>query len=182
MIIKRLFDLSFSLAFLILLGWFLVVIFIIAAIDTQSNGLFVQRRVGQFGKLFPILKFQTIHPITRKISSVGSFLRNYKLDELPQFINVLKGEMSIVGPRPDIEGYYDTLEGNDRKILNLKPGITGPASLKYFNEESILEKASDPKKYNDEVIFPDKVKINLEYYESNSVFGDMKIILRTLFK
>lgn len=182
MIIKRLFDVIFSLFFLILFGWFLIIIFIVSSIDTRSNGIFIQQRVGQFGKLFSIFKFKTIHPITRKISPIGYFLRNYKLDELPQFVNVLTGDMSIVGPRPDIEGYYDVLQGSDREILNLKPGITGPASLKYFNEESILSKMKNPQQYNDEVIFPDKVKINLDYYKNISILTDIKIIYKTIFK
>ena len=107
-------------------------------------------------------------------------LRKYKLDELPELWNVLIGDMSFVGPRPDVPGYADMLQGDDRRVLELKPGITGPASLKYRNEEEILALQDDPIKYNDEVIFPDKVKINLKYLDNWSFFEDIKIIVYTV--
>lgn len=151
-------------------------------LDTQSNGLFFQKRVGQYGKLFTIYKLKTMHPTTGNVSKIGAFFRKYKIDELPQFLNVLKGEMSIVGPRPDIEGYYDQLVGENRKILELKPGITSEASIKYYNEETILEQQRDALHYNDSVIFPDKVKLNLEYYHNHNILLDIKIILKTIFK
>ena len=110
------------------------------------------------------------------------FLRRYKLDELPELWNVLKGEMSLVGPRPDVPGYADNLKGKDRRILELRPGITGTASLKYANEEEILAAQDDPQKYNDEVIFPDKVKVNLQYYKNQSLWLDIKIIFATIFR
>lgn len=179
---KRLFDFIFSLVFLLLFGWVIVVGYILASIDTQSNGFFLQKRVGQYGKLFTIYKLQTIHPKTQKISAIGQFLRKYKVDELPQFINVLMGNMSVVGPRPDIVGYYDKLEGEDRKVLNLKPGITSLASIKYANEEYLLSTQKEPLKYNDEVIFPDKVKMNLDYYYNRNFWMDLKIIIKTIFK
>ena len=116
------------------------------------------------------------------ISSFGKFIRKFKLDELPQLINVLFGQMSFVGPRPDIPGYYDTLKGEDRKILELKPGLTSEASIKYYNEESILMNKINPLEYNDSVIFPDKVKMNLEYYYKQSFSEDLKIIFKTFFK
>ena len=115
------------------------------------------------------------------ISSFGKFIRKFKLDELPQLINVLFGQMSFVGPRPDIPGYYDTLKGEDRKILELKPGLTSEASIKYYNEESILMNKINPLEYNDSVIFPDKVKMNLEYYYKQSFSEDLKIIFKTFF-
>jgi lipopolysaccharide/colanic/teichoic acid biosynthesis glycosyltransferase len=115
-----------------------------------------------------------------RITSLGAVLRKYKLDELPELWNVLKGDMSFVGPRPDVPGYADKLEGEDRKILLLKPGITGVASLKYSNEEEILAEQEDPIKYNNEVIYPDKVRINLEYLKHQSFLLDIKIILYTL--
>ncbi len=179
---KRLFDFIFSLVFLLLFGWVIVVGYILASIDTQSNGFFLQKRVGQYGKLFTIYKLQTIHPKTQKISAIGQFLRKYKVDELPQFINVLMGNMSVVGPRPDIVGYYDKLEGEDRKVLNLKPGITSLASIKYANEEYLLSEQKEPLKYNDEVIFPDKVKMNLDYYYNRNFWMDLKIVIKTIFK
>jgi lipopolysaccharide/colanic/teichoic acid biosynthesis glycosyltransferase len=151
-------------------------------VDTQSDGFFFQKRVGQYGKLFTIYKLKTMQPKTGNISKIGFFFRKYKLDELPQFLNVLKGNMSIVGPRPDIEGYYDKLQGEERKVLELKPGITSEASIKYYNEEAILEQQQDALLYNDTVIFPDKVKMNLDYYYNQNIFLDIKIIIKTIFK
>lgn len=116
-----------------------------------------------------------------RILPFGKWLRKTKLDEIVELVNVLKGEMSFVGPRPDVEGYADKLEGEDRKVLELRPGITGPASLKYINEEEILANVDNPQQYNDEVIFPDKVKINLDYYHNRTFWGDIKIILNTVF-
>ena len=117
-----------------------------------------------------------------RVTPVGRFIRATSLDELPQLINILKGEMSFVGPRPDVPGYADLLQGSDRKILELKPGITGPASLKYINEEEILAQVDNPQQYNDEIIFPDKIKINLEYYHNRTFWGDIKIIFKTIFR
>lgn len=180
--VKRWFDIIFSFVFLVFFSPALLISWLILIMATQSNGLFFQKRVGQFGALFTIYKLQTIHPKTGKISRIGYHMRKYKLDEFPQFINVLKGEMSVVGPRPDIQGYYDTLEGENRKILELKPGITSLASLKYYNEEEILEQQDNPLLYNDTVIFPDKVKMNLDYYYNQNLLLDLKIILKTILR
>ncbi len=116
-----------------------------------------------------------------RITPFGRWLRKTKIDEIIELVNVLKGEMSLVGPRPDVAGYADMLTGSDRKILELRPGITGPASIKYIKEEEILAKVDSPKKYNDEIIYPDKVKINLDYYHNRSFLGDIKIIFKTIF-
>ena len=121
-------------------------------------------------------------PLTGKISKLGTFLRKSKLDELPQFWNVLIGDMSFVGPRPDIAGYYDVLEGEDRKILLLKPGLTSLASIKYANEEEILGLQENSLLYNDTIIFPDKVKMNLDYYYNHSFLSDINIIIKTIFR
>jgi lipopolysaccharide/colanic/teichoic acid biosynthesis glycosyltransferase len=180
---KRIFDIAFSVLIFFLFSWLLLLSWFLAIVDTRTNGIFTQERIGQYGKKFEIFKLRTfqINPSGDDvaISRIGQMLRNYKLDELPQLINVLKGEMSIVGPRPDIEGYYDVLEGEGRKILELKPGLTSLASLKYYNEDEILEKQDFPLEYNDVVLFPDKVKLNLEYYYNQSIFGDLKIFWRT---
>ena len=117
-----------------------------------------------------------------RITKWGHFFRRTKLDELPSLWNVLKGDMSLVGPRPDVPGYADKLTGDNRRILQLRPGITGPATLKYANEEQLLANVDDPVKYNDEVIFPDKVRINLEYLDNWSLWLDIKIIIRTIFR
>jgi lipopolysaccharide/colanic/teichoic acid biosynthesis glycosyltransferase len=179
--VKRFFDILFSLIGLLIAGCFLIVFWIMASIDTQSSGLFIQERIGQWGRVFKIYKLKTMHHSTAKISLLGSFLRKSKIDELPQLWNVLKGDMSFVGPRPDVAGYYDTLQGEARKILELKPGITSEASIKYKNEEKLLEQQDHPLQYNDTVIFPDKLRLNLEYYYNRSFWGDIAIIWKTVF-
>ena len=179
--VKRIFDLLLSLVGFLAVGWLLFIFWIMASIDTRSNGLFIQERIGQWGKVFKIYKLKTMHPVTANISRLGLFLRKTKIDELPQLWNVLKGEMSFVGPRPDVAGYYDLLEGEARKILELKPGISSEASLKYKNEDWLLAQQDNPLQYNDRVLFPDKVRMNLEYYYHRSFFGDIRIIWRTVF-
>lgn len=178
--IKRLTDILMSIVILLLFSWLLIIGYIISSFDCMSNGLFIQKRIGQYGKPFRILKLKTIHPKTRQISAPGAFLRKYKIDELPQFLNVLTGSMSVVGPRPDIPGYYDKLEGEDRKLLELKPGIISLASLKYIDEENLLSKHENPLYYNDKVIFPDKVRMNLDYYYNRSLLIDIKLIFSCL--
>lgn len=148
----------------------------------MSNGFFFQKRVGQHGKLFTIIKLKTMHPITQKIHPIQAFFRKYKIDEIPQLLNVLIGNMSIVGPRPDVSGYYDLLVGDERKILLLKPGLTSEASLYFFDEAKILLKQVDPKKYNDSIIFTEKVKLNLSYANNHSFTADVKIIFKTIKK
>lgn len=163
-----------------MVGWVILLIFILACFDTSKFGLFIQPRVGQYGKSFKIFKIRTINPKTGKVSKFGKFLRKSKIDELPQLVNILFGQMSFVGPRPDIPGYYDKLEGEEKKILELKPGLTSEASLKYYNEESILKNKDEPLHYNDTVIFPDKIKMNLEYYYKQSFSEDLRIIFKTI--
>lgn len=193
--IKYLFDKIAALLGIIILSPVMLIIFIIHKIVMPGgNFIFKQERVGQFGKIFNIYKIRTMKNNVEKndnfvttanddrILPFGKWLRRTKLDEIVELVNVLKGDMSLVGPRPDVEGYADKLEGDDRKILELRPGITGPASLKYINEEEILAKVSNPKQYNDEVIFPDKVKINLEYYDNRTFWGDVRIIINTIFR
>jgi lipopolysaccharide/colanic/teichoic acid biosynthesis glycosyltransferase len=157
---------------------------------TPGPVFFSQKRVGQHAEIFTLHKFRTMKvdhqgsAITVKgenrITSLGSFLRKYKLDELPGFWNILKGQMSLVGPRPDVPGYADMLNPQDRVILDLKPGLTGPATLKYSNEEEMLARQADPAEYNDRVIYPDKVRINKHYIENWSFLLDLKIIIYTV--
>jgi len=180
--LKRGFDVLLSGLGLVLFSPLIVVLILFASIDTRSNGVFIQKRIGKDGRVFILYKLRTMKGISEKISKIGFLLRKYKMDEILQLFNVFIGDMSFVGPRPDIPGYADKLEGEDRLILNLKPGITGPASLKYYNEEELLSQAEDPLKYNDEVIYPDKVKINLEYYYNRSFWGDIIIIINTIFR
>lgn len=156
---------------------------IIAALSTRSSGIFTQIRIGKHAKPFTIYKLKTMN--NGKVTRIGKWLRKSKIDELPQLMNILKGDMSFVGPRPDVPGYYDKLTGEDRKVLLLKPGITSLATIKYRNEEQLLAQQENPLQYNDEVIFPDKVRMNLEYLEKRSFFYDMKIMfltIKSLFK
>ena len=180
--VKRIFDIICSLLLLLFLGWVILFCIILASIDTHSFGLFKQQRISQYAKPFMIFKIKTINDANKTISRFGHFLRKSKLDELPQLLNILSGTMTFVGPRPDVAGYYDLLEGHKRKILDLKPGLTNMASLKYFDEEALLQQRENPQEYNDIVIFPDKVKLNLQYYYNQSLLGDLKIIYKTLMR
>lgn len=191
MILKIIFDRIMALFGLVFLSPMLLIVAILIKLKMPGGPIiFSQKRVGQYGKLFTMYKFRSMtvgHGGSSisvagesRITPLGAKLRKYKLDELPELWNVLIGDMSFVGPRPDVPGYVDILEGNNRRVLELKPGITGPASLKYRNEEEILAMQDDPIKYNDEVIFPDKVKINLKYLDNWSFFEDIKIIIHTV--
>ncbi|WP_223606105.1 sugar transferase [Chryseobacterium sp. OSA05B] len=177
---KNIFDGILALLLIVFLMPLLIILLLTAGMDTASGGLFVQKRIGQYGKPFMIYKFRTIHKKKRTCSRIGMVMRKFKLDELPQLFNIVKGNMSFVGPRPDIEGYYDRLEGSDRKVLELKPGLTCEASIEYRNEETLLNNQDDPLKYNDEILFPHKVKMNLLYLENRSFKTDMKILWKTL--
>ena len=188
---KRIFDIVFSLLGIVLTFWIMLIAFIIASIETKSFGIFTQKRVGKGGKLFNVFKIKTMKKVDgvdttvttsndMRITKSGKFFRDTKIDELPQLFNVLFGSMSFVGPRPDVEGYADKLEGEDRDILTIRPGITGPASIKYKNEEEILAKESNPKEYNDKVIWPDKVAINLQYIKEWSFKRDIEYIIKTI--
>lgn len=188
---KRIFDFTVALVGLIVL---LLPMGVIALLIWGTSGrpiLFIQDRVGKDGKVFRVKKFRTmnvrktdINTVTiagdQRITPIGKYLRHWKLDELPQLWNVLVGEMSFVGPRPDVPGYADKLEGDNRRLLHLRPGITGPATLAYRNEEEMLAKVDDPIRYNDEVIYPDKVRRNLEYIEHCSLWKDLSYIWQTI--
>ena len=177
---------------LVILSPFLLMVAAGVKISSRGSVFFMQKRVGREGRHFTIIKYRTmrandgVNTITsandNRITKFGTFLRKWKIDELPELFNILVGDMSFVGPRPDVPGYADLLSGGDRKILLLRPGITGPASLKYYNEEDILAGVENPKDYNDLVIFPDKVKINLKYLERASLFEDLKIIFYTIIR
>ncbi len=188
---KRLFDIAFSVAGIVVTLPVMVVAWIVASVDTRSNGLFVQKRIGQHGKPFYVWKIKTMKPVLGADSTVttsqdcritksGAFFRKTKIDELPQLFNVLFGQMSFVGPRPDVPGFADLLEGEDRIILSLRPGITGPATLKYKHEEILLSKVQDPERYNREVIWPDKVKINKAYIRNWSLSKDVGYLIKTV--
>ena len=200
MIIKIIFDKLFALLGLIMLSPVLLIVAILIKVKMPGPILFCQKRVGQHGRLFTVYKFrsmtvsklaETVDKSSKdgtsiaaeelnRITPLGEKLRRYKLDELPELWNVLIGDMSFVGPRPDVPGYADKLDGKDRDILKLKPGITGPASLKYRNEEELLANIDNPKQYNDEVIYPDKVRINLYYLNHYSFIKDIQMIICTV--
>ena len=175
---------------LLSLWWLMLLVAICIKVKMPGPVLFRQQREGREGRLFTMVKFRTMlvnhggNSVSvageSRITPLGSMLRRWKLDELPELWNVLLGDMSFVGPRPDVPGYADTLTGEDREILQLRPGITGPASMKYRNEEEILSAVENPQKYNDEVIFPDKVRINRLYLHDHSFFLDLKMIVATV--
>lgn len=188
---KFIFDRLMALIGLLVL-WpvFLVVAVLIRVKMPGGPVIFKQKRVGRNGKLFTMYKFRSMtvgHGGSSvsvagesRITPLGAKLRHYKLDELPELWNVLKGDMSFVGPRPDVPGYADQLNDDDREVLQLRPGITGPASLKYRDEEDLLAEQVDPQRYNDEVIFPDKVRINRYYLHHYSFVKDIQMIFCTV--
>ena len=197
--LKWLFDRFVALIGLIVLSPVLLVVAMLVAIKTPGGPvIFSQKRVGKDGKLFTIRKFRTMTANhggssisvagESRITPLGAKLRHYKLDELPELWNVLKGDMSFVGPRPDVPGYADQLQGEDHEVLKLRPGITGPATLKYRDEEDLLAKVAsegvdgytDPVKFNDEVIFPDKVRLNRFYLNNYSFWSDIKMLFATV--
>lgn len=191
--VKRAFDIICSTVGLALSWWLILLAWLAATIDTRSNGFFLQVRVGRNGKLFRVVKIKTMRPIPEinttvtqrddpRITRFGALLRRTKIDELPQLWNVLCGHMSFVGPRPDVPGYADRLRGSERALLSIRPGITGPATLYYRNEEELLAGQNDPEAYNREVIWPDKVRINLDYIRNWSLRGDFQYIIATVFK
>lgn len=192
MIAKSIFDKFFSLIGLICLSPVMAIVAILIRIKMPGGPvIFKQRRVGQYDRLFTVYKFRSMKVASGgktsiasaeedRITSLGKILRRYKLDELPELWNVLRGDMSFVGPRPDVPGYADKLTGHNRKILKLKPGITGPASLKYRQEEDLLNSVDNPQEYNDKVIYPDKVRLNLYYLEHYSFSKDIEMIICTV--
>ena len=176
---------------LVVLSPILFVVWILICIKMPDGpAVFTQKRVGKGGRLFTMYKFRSMSAHhsgstvsvagESRITPLGAKLRRYKLDELPELWNVFIGDMSFVGPRPDVPGYADKLEGDDRRVLQLRPGITGPASLKYRDEEVLLAAQANPQEFNDKVIYPDKVRINLYYLDHYSFVADIKMIIATV--
>lgn len=191
---KRIFDLIVSLfAIIILLPVFILIALTVAA-DSKGGVFYIQQRIGKDFKPFGMLKFRTMYPDSDKkllltvgnrdnrITRVGRFLRKYKLDEFPQLFNVLKGEMSLVGPRPEVKKYVDLYNEEQRKVLSVKPGITDLASIEYSNENEILSNHAEPERAYIEEIMPAKLKLNLEYISKQSFFFDISLLLKTLGK
>ena len=191
MVLKYIFDRMAALLGLLLIWWLLIVVAVLIKVKMPGGpAIFKQTRIGRHGKPFTIFKFRTMtvgHGGSSvsvagesRITPLGAVLRKYKIDELPELWNVLVGDMSFVGPRPDVPGYADRLQGDDREVLELRPGITGPASLKYRNEEELLAAVDNPQEYNDTVIYPDKVRINRYYLHNYSFVSDIKMIVCTV--
>lgn len=189
--LKRAFDIVFSLIGLGSTGWLIAIAIFGARRSTKKSGLFRQRRVGLHGREFEILKVRTMRDVAGvsttvttdadpRVTRFGRFLRKYKIDELPQLYNVLRGDMSFVGPRPDVAELVESLKGADRIVLSVRPGITGPASIKYRHEEELLAMQSNPDAYNRTVIFPDKTRINRDYVERYRFLWDIELLFQTL--
>lgn len=186
--VKWFFDRTVSLVLLIVL---LPILLLVALCILVANGapvLYIQERIGQNAKSFKLIKFRTMRgeeksPIAAseisRVTRTGRWLRRTKIDELPELLNIFVGDMSFVGPRPDVAGYADKLEGDDRRMLTMKPGLTGVASLKYRDEEDLLAVQPNPQEYNDKVIWPDKVRLNLLYMERQSFWLDVKVLVCT---
>lgn len=183
--LKRFIDVLFSLIGIFITIIPILLLFILSTISTRSFGIFLQKRVGQNARNFIMFKIKTKREFSdgkAAFTSFGKFLRKTKLNESPQLFNVLIGDMSIVGPRPDILGYADVLEGNDRIILTVRPGITGPATLKFLNEEEILSKQKNPLEYNDTVLWPQKVEINKIYVQEWNLMKDFRYMYLTILQ
>lgn len=190
-VVKRAFDIALSLVGLILFGWLILLAAAAATVDTGRNGFFRQTRVGKDGRLFKVIKIRTMRALPSmqttvtsaddpRITRLGRFLRRAKIDELPQLVNVLLGQMSFVGPRPDVPGFADRLSEDDRLILTVRPGITGPATLRFRNEEALLAAQPDPEVYNRTVIYPEKVRLNRQYVLHYSFRQDLALMWQTI--
>lgn len=191
---KRIFDIFLSLIILIIFLPIGLILSIWILLESKGGIFYMQERIGYLGKPFSILKFRSMRKDADKhgkltvgmrdsrITKSGYFLRKYKLDEFPQFINVFKGEMSIVGPRPEVKEYVELYTEEQRKILNVKPGITDYASLQFFNENELLGNSSDPQKTYIEEIMPKKIELNKKYLYNPSLMQDLSIMWQTFKK
>lgn len=190
--LKRAFDIFFSLTGLLLLSPFFILVGLLIKLDSKGPIFFSQERIGRHFKPFRILKFRTMvrcnngplitTAIDQRITRIGKYLRRYKIDELPQLLNVLKGDMSLVGPRPEVKKYVALFESDYRKILTVRPGITDPASIMYKNEEDLLAVSRDYEEFYIKKILPDKIRLSLKYIEHPSIVKDTLIIFKTLLK
>jgi lipopolysaccharide/colanic/teichoic acid biosynthesis glycosyltransferase len=192
--IKRLFDIIFSIFALIILSPVFAAASVLIKLDSEGPVFFLQERVGRNFKPFRIYKFRSMRAVTKekgalitvrgdeRITRVGRMLRKYKIDELPQLINVLKGEMSLVGPRPEVRQYVQLFRAEYRKLLRMRPGITDPASIKFSEEENVLATAADWEEDYIKRILPEKLHISLRYVEKHSFITDLKLIFRTVFR
>ena len=190
---KRLFDITASFFGIIILSPLLIFIGLWVELSSKGGVFYKQIRVGKNNKDFKLYKFRsmrvnsdkqgllTVGSKDSRITKAGYFIRKYKIDELPQLFNVLKGDMSFVGPRPEVRRYVDLYSKEQMKVLSVRPGITDPASIKYRNENDILSSASNPEEYYIQHIMPDKLKINIDYINTQTFIKDIKIIFQTIF-
>lgn len=190
---KRIFDIVFSLVGIIILLPVFAIISLFIALDSKGGILYRQERSGKGGRIFKVLKFRTMRPDSfskgaltvgsrdSRITNIGFYLRKYKLDELPQLFNVLKGDMSFVGPRPEVKKYTDLYDQRQIRVLSVRPGITDYASIRFRNENDLLAESSDPEKLYIDKIMPDKLDLNLKYIDDNNLFKDVKIIFDTFY-
>jgi len=191
MLLKRIFDVIASFFGLLILSPFLLVAGLLVKFSSEGPVLFTQERIGRNGIPFTIFKFRTMFVDhggssvsvrgEKRITPIGAVLRRFKIDEFPELWNILIGDMSFVGPRPDMPEYIARLQGEQREMLSLRPGLTSPASIKYAREEELLSMVPDPQKHFDEVIWPDKMRMNMEYIKRRTFIGDIVLILRTVF-
>lgn len=188
---KRFFDIILSLMVIIIGFPFALIIAVCIRIDSKGPVLYRQVRVGRNNKDFSLLKFRTMYVESDKsglltvgtndsrITRVGGFLRRYKIDEFPQFVNILKGDMSIVGPRPEVRKYVELYSAEQMRVLSVRPGLTDYASIRYVNENEILAKASNPEETYIKEVMQDKLKLNLQYIDKSSIIEDIKIVFQT---
>ena len=191
---KRLFDIIFSLGGIIILSPFFILFWVLIKLESKGDPVFKQLRVGKGNRDFTLYKFRSMYPDSEKkgqltvggrdprITRTGYYLRKFKLDELPQLFNVFIGDMSLVGPRPEVRKYVDMYSQKERNILSVRPGITDYASIKYFNENEILGNSLNPEHDYIHVIMPEKLRLNLQYIADNTLLKDIKIIFRTIKK
>jgi len=191
---KRAFDIIFSLGGILILSPFFILFWILIKSESKGNPVFKQLRVGKGNTDFSLYKFRTMYPDSQKsgsltiggrdprITKVGYYLRKFKIDELPQLINVLKGDMSLVGPRPELRKFVEIYSQEQLKVLSVKPGITDYASIKYFNENEILGHSLNPEEDYTKIIMPEKLRLNIEYINDNTIFKDISIILKTIVR
>lgn len=193
-ILKRIFDLLVSFMGIVILSPVFIIASIAIKLDSKGKILFLQKRVGRYGKEFNIYKFRTMVTDAEKmgkqitvgkdsrITKVGAFLRKFKIDELPQLFNVFKGDMSLVGPRPEVPKYVSLYNEEQRRVLEVRPGITDMASLRYKDENDILGNVENPEEYYINIIMKDKLNLNLEYIEKSNIFFDIYLIIKTIIK
>lgn len=191
LLLKRMFDILVSFIMILVLSPVILILSVLIIADSGFPVFFRQERMGKDGKIFRIFKFRTMKNnsatadgITlyndKRVTKIGAFLRKYRLDEIPQLFNIIKGEMSFVGPRPDLPKYYTVDDYGYKSVLLVRPGVTGEATLKFKDEDKILSTSENPEKTYTEEIFPQKVRLNIDYIKRISILYDLKIMMNTV--